>query len=205
MTSLPDAIGRTLDAAFAASRLFPPPPVADQLRPDVLLHELVRQFGGRGHGGTRQMARETGIDRRTIQRAVARGAAYKPTPSVLDKLRRAYEDIRRPALERERQDKIGRARASTRASLTTKGGNGPVIKGTICVSNDCRPRRTLDMSTVFTGSTRRAIVAAYEAGDLERAGNEFEAGLNKDYCETDLDPYEPGAMYVQDVDWLRWS
>jgi hypothetical protein len=204
VTSLPDAIGRRLDAAFAASRLFPPPPAADQLSPRTLLREVLGEYGGRGHGGTRRMAQETGIDRRTIQRAIQRGDAYKPTAGVLDKLRQAYEGVRE-RLERERQDKIRKARASVRASLTAKGGNGPIIKGTICVSSDCRPGRTLDMSSVFTAGTRNDIVSAYEAGNLEEAAYAFDRGLNVDYCENDMDPREPGGMYVDDVEWLRWS
>jgi hypothetical protein len=204
MTSLPDAIGRTLDAAFAASRLFPPVPTADRLSAETLLRQVMGEYGGRGHGGTRRMAEATGIDRRTIQRAANRSGPYRPTPGTLAKLRAAYEGIRE-RLERERQAKIRRARASVRASLTAKGGNGPVIKGTICVSQDCRPGRTLDMSTVFTSGTRNAIVSAYEDRDLEQAASAFEYGLNVDYVGSDVAPHETGGMYVASVDSLRWS
>lgn len=196
MTSLPEAIGRTLDDAYASSRLFPPTPTSDQLNASALLDAL------RGRYGVTGAARIAGIDRRTVQRAINRSTPYKAQSRTLARLREAYDQLREE-LERKRAEAMRNARRSVTASLTAKGGAGPRFKATICVSNDCRVR-TLNMSTVFSHTTRTGIVRAYQDKDLERAGWEFDRGLNRDYLENDMDPHDRGAMYVSDVEWMTW-
>lgn len=195
MTELPEAIAGALSGPYGAARPRTVPTV-DQLTPGAILDALKAAHGV--HGG----AKSAGIDRRTFQRAVNRTGAYKPQASTLVKLRAAYDRLR-PQLVDAENTRVRKAREGVRGHLARKGGR-LAFQGTVCVSNDCRPNRKIDLSQSFTPSTRAGILRAYEGGDLDQAAERFETGLNRDFLENDADAGERGGMYVTYVNWMEW-
>lgn len=123
-------------------------------------------------------AKLAGIDRRTWQR---------------------YESgkVRNPTKGAQIKEAVRTARAKDRKPGLTAPGGRLVIKGTIGVSNDVRPRRKLDLSSHFTQGTRAGIVDAVAAGNREDAAERFETALTTDY--------DAPGMYVDDVEWLDWK
>lgn len=196
MTDLRDAIGDALDSAYRGSRTFVPVPGAEQLSPAALLRELRA-----GYGSLNAAAREAGIDRRTFQRAVNRETPYKPTARVLEQLRAAYVPIAHKR-EAEQRERLRNAQASVYATMTAHKTGTLTITGKVIVSGDVRTRE-LKLGRVFSGRTKRAVVDAYLAGDLDRAAHEFNVGISADYLENP----RPSArdMYVDSVHTLKWS
>lgn len=134
----------------------------------------------RGIAGTvTAAARLAGIDRRTWQRWET-GAIRTPGQAKQDQMRKA----------------LRQARANERRPNLIRGGGRLVIIGEICVSNDCRKKRKLDLSADFTRNTRSEIVDAVAAGDDDAAAERFELALETDY--------DAPGMYVLDVDSLEW-
>lgn len=186
--TLPEALQTVVEAAFAGASAPRVPEVADMGVPALL--SLLR-----GHYGTVTAAsRAAGIDRRTWQRIES--GASRGAPGTLGKLRGAAGPARQARVERERAAAADARRVAT-AKLTDKAGKLR-LTGTVAVSNDVRPHRSISLAGHMTTQTRADVISAVRSGRPAAGARIFEErGLWRDYGA-------PG-MTVIDVDSMEWG